>query len=140
MYEMWRSGVRMVIWYLLQDNPKAKSISNISGGGLYFASGRAKLALRAFGFPFVATANGRRGLVWGRAPESHRVRVVVQHLVGKSWRRVATTTTGGDGVFQVALPVQTNGLYRAREVGGPYSLAYDAKPIPPKRTHLFNSG
>jgi hypothetical protein len=140
MYEMWRSGVQMVIWSWLQDDPRGSSSSTVLGGGLYFASGRAKLALRAFAFPFVASVNGRSGFVWGRAPVSQRVRVVVQHLVGKRWQQVATATTHADGVLLVALNVQRNGLYRAHVVGGPSSLAYDAKPIPPKRTHLFYSG
>jgi hypothetical protein len=138
MYEMWRAGVQMVIWFTVQDDPRDTAV-NLSGGGLYFASGQPKLALRAFGFPFIATANGRHGFVWGRAPVSQRARVVVQHLVGNRWRRVATATTASDGVFLVDLNVQRNGLYRAGVVGGPFSLAYVANPIPPKRTHVFGS-
>jgi hypothetical protein len=135
MYEMWKNGVSAVIWQAVRDSPTANPI----GGGLYTSSGQPKLTLRAFAFPVVASVAGSRGFVWGRVPVSHRVRVFVQRAVGHRWRRVATTMSRRDGVFSVRIRAHRNGLYRAT-AHHLVSLAYNSKPIPPKRTHLFNSG
>jgi hypothetical protein len=142
MYEMWRSGVSLVIWLFVADAP-AGTPANIfffNGGGLYRNSGQPKLALRAFAFPVVAGVQRGRGFVWGRAPVSRRVQVAVERAEGPSWKRVATIPTGPDGVFYVKFRARGNGRYRARVVNGAVSLTYDSTPIPPRRTHLFYSG
>lgn len=134
MYEMWRSGVSVVIWEDALDSPA----DDIPGGGLYAASGAPKLTEQAFAFPVVAGVSGGHGFAWGRAPVSRRVRVVVQRAVGGRWRAVARLTTGSDGTFYVGFRARGNGLYRARVIGGPTSLAYDSKRIPPRQTHTYN--
>jgi hypothetical protein len=48
LYRMWSDGVSVVTWFQLQDDPMSKSDFQ---SGLYFVSGRAKPALRAFRFP-----------------------------------------------------------------------------------------
>lgn len=137
MYELWHSGVTLVIWQTIQDYAGA----NPAGGGLYTSSGRPKLTLRAFAFPVVASVSGGGGFVWGRAPVSHRVTVVVERRAGHRWRELTAVQTGSDGVFRVRFRARGNGIYRARVVRGPVSLAYDSRPIPPSRTHLkFYSG
>ncbi len=136
MYEMWHNSVSLVIWQTIQDVPDPQ----FPGGGLYTSAGRPKLTLRAFAFPVVASVSHASGFVWGRAPVSRRVRVVVERAAGRRWQRVTTTLTGSDGVFEVRFHARGNGVYRARVVQGPTSLAYDSRPIPPRRTHLFNSG
>ncbi len=135
MYEMWKNGVSAVIWQTVLDSPNDDPI----GGGLYTTAGQPKLTLRAFAFPVVASVAGGRGLVWGRVPASRRVRVTVQRAVGHHWRRVATTTSGPDGIFSARIRAKRNGLYRA-QAQHLVSLPYDSRPIPPRRTHLFNSG
>lgn len=141
MYEMWRAGVSLVIWFTIADQPgAAESPSFINGGGLYTSSGRPKLTLQAFRFPVVASVARGHGLVWGRAPVSKPVRVTVQRAVGRRWRALATVRTGADGVFNVRFHASHSATYRAVVFHGPASLAYDSTPIPAKRTHLFDSG
>jgi hypothetical protein len=135
MYEMWKSGVSLVIWLTVLDEPS----DGFAGQGLYASSGRPKLTLRAFAFPFVAAVNARHGFAWGRVPVSHQVRVVVQRATGWGWRTVARRLTGADGVFSARFPASGNALYRARVLEGPTSLAYDSRPIPPKRIHAYNT-
>ena len=132
MYEFWRSGVSLVIWQSVIDAPT----DGIRGGGLFFSSGKPKLTLQAFAFPVVASVNSAHALVWGRAPVSQPVLVSVQQEVGKVWHTFAQVRTGADGVFSAHTAAAGNGLYRAQVVGGPTSLAYNSRPIPPKRTHI----
>jgi hypothetical protein len=133
MYEMWKSGVNLVIWLTVLDQPNQSE----PGRGLYWSPGQPKLMLQGFAFPVVAGVSRGHGFAWGRVPVSHRVRVAVQHRVGHSWRHVATVRSGSDGIFYVGFGARRNGLYRARVIGGPTSLAYNSTPIPPRRTHLF---
>ncbi len=132
MFEMWRSGVSLVIWQTVLD-----SRSNaLSGAGLYGSSGRPKLTLQAFAFPLVASVSASHAHVWGRAPVSHPVLVLVQHAAGGVWHTFARARTAADGVFSARTTAPGKGLYRAQVVGGPTSLAYNSAPIPAKRTHL----
>ena len=135
MYEMWKNGVSTVIWQTVRDLP----VNDPIGGGLYTSTGQPKLTLQAFAFPVIASVTHGRGLVWGRVPVSHRVRVSIQHAVGHRWRRLATTTSGRDGVFSIRIRAKHNGVYRA-QADHLISLPYNSRPIPPKRTHDFNSG
>jgi hypothetical protein len=134
MYEMWRAGASLVIWQCVFDNP-GHDIG--SGCGLYSASGRPKLTLQALAFPMVALVSDGRGYAWGQAPFSHSVRVAVERAVGRSWRTIEKLRTRGDGVFEAHFRARGRGLYRAQVARGPTSLAYDPRPIPPRRTHLF---
>lgn len=133
MYEMWNSGVSLVIWQTVLDEP----VSDFLGAGLYWNSGRPKLTLRAFAFPVVASVNAGHGFVWGRVPISRRVRVMVQRAVGRRWRTVTQLLSSSDGVFYARIGASGNGLYRAQVIGGPTSLAYDSRPIPARRTHAY---
>jgi hypothetical protein len=136
LYEMWRSGVDLVVWQYAKDTPNA----NPTGGGLYTQSGKPKPMLTAYAFPFVASVTGRSGLAWGRAPISGRRSVRVQRLSGHRWRTVATVLSGPAGVFEARFRTRGNALFRATVVDGPTSLTYNSRPILPRRTHLFNSG
>jgi hypothetical protein len=133
-YEMWRSGVRVVVWIDILDGPGDDAAS---GSGLYSSSGRPKLTLQALAFPVVASVSHGRAFVWVRAPVTTPAHVEVERGFGRAWRVVAAVRTGADGVFQVSFGTHGNGLYRARVAGGPTSLAYDSRPIPPRRTHVF---
>lgn len=133
MYEIWNSGVSLVIWQTVLDEPG----NGFVGGGLYWSSGHPKPTLQTFAFPTVASVSGGRGFVWGRVPGPRPVDVVVQRALGNQWRTVATLRTGSDGVFSTRFPASGNGFYRAHVIGGPTSLVYDSRPIPPKRTHAF---
>jgi hypothetical protein len=132
MYEMWKSGASLVIWQTVLDVPGGTP----AGGGLYRSSGKPKLTLRAFAFPVIASVNGGRGFVWGRAPVASRTRIIVQRPRGRGWENVAWLRTGTDGVFDAHFRASNNGLYRVHVLGGPTSLAYNSRSIPPERTHL----
>lgn len=142
MYEMWRAGVSLVSWYTLEDYPASfnNGTTVTPGAGLETTRGRPKLMMRAFGFPVIAAVSGGHGMVWGRAPESRRVGVVIQRLSHHRWLRVATARTASDGVFEATFNANTSATYRAAVDGGPVSLGYDSRPIPGKRTHLFSTG
>ena len=137
MYEMWKAGVSLVAWQDLTDLPPT---SSDTGRGLYTTSGQPKLTLQAFAFPVVASVRRGHGFVWGRAPVSHPVHVVVQHSVGNRWRTMAKIRTGGEGVFHLSFRARRNGFYRAQVVRGPTSLTYNSTPIPPKYTRPVNFG
>ncbi len=144
MYEMWRAGARVVIWEGVRDPPGIQRCGSqpfaTIGGFLYAADGRPKPTLRAFAFPFVAGVTNGRGFAWGRVPLSRRVRITVQRRSGRRWVRVAIVRSAADRTFFVRFGARGNGVYRAVVARGPVSLAYNSKPIPPRRTRAFNSG
>jgi hypothetical protein len=134
LYEMWKAGVAVVIWFTVLDGDHN---DNFAGPGLFFAPAQPKPSLSAFAFPFVAGVGHGSGFGWGRVPTSRPRKVVVERLKGRRWVGVASTRTGPDGVFYVHFGARQNGLYRAVVSGGPTSLEYDSRPIPPRRTHLY---
>lgn len=137
MYEMWRSRVSLIIWFLAQD-PATGGVNSpqlVFGGGLYTSAGVPKPMMQAFRFPVVAGVTHGRGFVWGRAPVSGRVRVAIAHKVGHRWKRIGTARTSSDGVFDFHFAANRNGTYRASAPHGDISQAYDSTPIPRARTH-----
>jgi len=77
LYRMWSSGVDLVVWFQLRDNPSdGFDWGQTWQSGLYFRTTplyedeKPKPALRAFRFPFVALPSGRRVVLWGRTPDS----------------------------------------------------------------------
>ena len=138
MYEMWASGVSLVVWDSIEDQPPAVAEVNpvISGGGLVASSGQPKPSFQAFSFPVIASVSRGRGLVWGRAPVSGPARVVIERSNQGAWQPLATVPTASDGVFDYHFAASTNGIYRAAVVAGPTSLAYNSTPIPAKRTPI----
>lgn len=109
LFRAWRAGVSVFFWYGLRDeNREGRPASQTVESGLYFRgptieADRAKPALQAFHFPFVAL--NRRGgfLVWGRTPNSHKGRVRIQVLRGRRWRPAAELKAGPGGVFTAKL-------------------------------------
>jgi hypothetical protein len=130
MYEMWRSGVSLVIWLDVRDSPT----EYLKGGGLYTTSGIPKPTLRAFAFPFVASVSGGSGLAWGRVPVSGVTAVRIQRQAGSRWSTVAVVQSSGAGIFTARFRSRGRGRYRAL-ADGRLSLAYDSTPIPPRHTH-----
>ena len=140
MYEMWKAAVSVVIWFQIQDAPYVVPTGVTPGGGLYDSTGHAKPMMSAFAFPFVAGDTGRTGFGWGRAPVPAGHVVDVEREAGHHWLRVASAMTRTDGTFYVTFTASGNANYRAHVEQGPTSQTYNSTPIPPKRTHLFNSG
>lgn len=133
MYRMWQSGVSVVVWFLLRDDPLTASRNQsglyLNSGGNY-ANDRPKLALTAFRFPFVAFPSGRRIFVWGRTPSGAPGSVRVEHQAAGGWFPVATLRANRFGIFsaKVTPHLRLRGSLRAR-FGGDTSLAFSlAKP------------
>ena len=98
---------------------------------------RAKPALQAFRFPFVAFRQpGGRVLVWGRTPDSRARRVLVQQRVDSVWRLVGLVTANRYGIFTTTVQPSGGGPLRAVAQGvstatgmsRPFSLV-----VPPDR-------
>lgn len=133
LYQMWRSGVSLATWFLLQDWSSPSPYQS----GLYFRSSslqsaRAKPGLTAFRFPFVAYRGKKKTVsVWGRVATSDRELVTVQRRHGGSgtWRTVAHIRSNGYGIFKATLKLKaaTKDSLRATTVSSGKSLAFSLK-------------
>lgn len=122
LYEVWRDGAKVAINYMIRDeamdpaNPSASWQS-----GLYFHSGQAKPALRAFRFPFLARGKGKRKVaVWGRTPRAGKLRI--QRHKGGRWKTVKKRKVGGRKVFRYKVRGPAKAKWRAK-LGKTKSLA-----------------
>ncbi len=127
-YRMWASGVDLVAWLQLEDEPLATSWYQ---SGLYFtapslAVARPKPFLEAFRFPFVALPERRGVYVWARTPGARPGGVVVQRSRNGRWTTVAAVQADRYGIVQALLPVAATGSFRATTSGErslPFSIA-----------------
>jgi hypothetical protein len=136
LHQMWRSGVSLVTWFLLQDNPSPNRYQS----GLYFDSpsittARAKPILTAFRFPFVAYLKDGTVGIWGRDATSDSRLVTIQKRHGSSggWHSVATVRANAAGIFKANLrPKATRkDQLRAVAAGSGTSLAFSLTVPPP---------
>jgi hypothetical protein len=106
LYRMWKSGVSLVTWFLLRDEPWPQSQSQ---SGLYFRSGirmaldQPKPTLTAFRFPFVAYRQRDGTFVWGRTPGGRPGRAIVEQRLARSWKRLSTIRSDRYGIFTAVL-------------------------------------
>ncbi len=133
LHQMWRSGVSLVTWFLLEDLPAPSYYQS----GLFFHSSsvdqaRPKPMRTAFRFPFVAYRHGSAVSVWGRDATSDKQLVTVQRRHGKrgDWRTVAHVRSNGYGVFRakVKLKTATRDWLRATAEDSGKSLAFSLAP------------
>ena len=129
LYQMWRSGVSLATWYLLQDQPSPSPYQS----GLYFHSktlerARAKPMRTAFRFPFVAYRGKGTVRVWGRDATSTRSLVTIQRRHGTrgGWRTVARIRANRSGIFTALLRLKmvATDWVRATARGSGNSLAF----------------
>jgi hypothetical protein len=146
MYQMWRSGVTLGVWFQLSDLPTSTPFQS----GLYFrspslADAVAKPLLQPFRFPFVAylKPNGKVQ-VWGRDTTSDVRKVAIQRQsrVGGPWTTVADITSNSQGIFAATLPRgldYSDSLRASAEGSGtslpfallaPYNENIDVTPFP----------
>jgi hypothetical protein len=139
MWLMWHFGVKIVIWFTVEDPPGLNQTQAqfVTGGGLFTSDGQPKPMFQAFAFPIYASVDRhRRGYVWGRAPVGGHQRVVIERIApGNRWIRAGTAFTRADGTFVAHLRHGKRTVYRARIPHGAVSLGYRAVPIKPGRTH-----
>jgi len=139
LHQMWRSGVSLVTWYLLQDFPNSSPYQS----GLYFYSSsldqmQAKPSLTAFRFPFVAYLGKKRTVsVWGRDATSDQQVVAIQlrHGTSGTWQSVAQITSNANGIFLAKLKLQASKADWLRAVvqGSYSSLGFSlTKPKAPR--------
>jgi hypothetical protein len=130
---MWRSGISLVTWFLLEDLP---SPSYYKSGLFFHASsvGRArpKPVRTAFRFPFVAYRHRSTVSVWGRDATSDQELVTLQRRHGKkgAWRTVARVRSNGSGIFRASVRLQTSTAdwLRAIAPGSGKSLPFSLAP------------
>jgi len=125
LYRMWASGVSLVTWYRLRDDPLRESPYQ---SGMYFVDGEPKLSLRAFRFPFVALRTRRGVQTWGRTPDGKTATVVIEQVAGGGWRELATMRADQFGIFSKGFRGPRSGSLRARLASGddvsvPFALA-----------------
>jgi len=127
LYRSWRTGVSLLVWFLVRDQPFPASYFQ---SGLYTISksdpenvalDKAKSALTAFRFPFVALPDkSKKSIsVWGRTPKSKAGRVNIQRKSGGAWKLVKTLNANSYGIFRAQIPKPANTTYlRARLADG----------------------
>jgi hypothetical protein len=129
---MWRAGVTQVTWFQLRDEADGgRPHPQVFESGLYFrcagglACDRAKPALTAFKFPFVAfRARHGRASVWGRTPGGVRAKVSVEQATRHGWVRLATVKANRRGIFQGRVHRRNSRPLRARLANGTTSLPF----------------
>jgi hypothetical protein len=133
LYRMWQSGVSLVTWFRLRDDPFP---SGFIQSGLYFrgrtmARDRPKPALEAFRFPFVAYRERHGVFLWGRTPTSQPGPVLIDERRGRRWRRLAIARANRYGIFSRRLPMRLSARdYLGARFGGERSLAFSLRRVP----------
>lgn len=119
-YQMWKSGVTVGTWYLLQDAPYP---STPYQSGLYLDSASlsnavAKPLRNAFNFPLVAYRKSLgKVLVWGRVTTYDVQDVAIQEkLPSKPWKTVATITSNNYGIFTATLNLHAQTTWQIRAI------------------------
>jgi hypothetical protein len=145
LYRMWKSGVSLVTWLELRDQPFGDSAQPVQGG-LYFRGrtvqqDRAKPAATAFRFPFVAYKQGKGLRLWGRTPSSTASKVAVEQRAGTGWRRIWTGSADRYGIFRTTLAARSgNGSVRARVLpADDVSLAFSLTQPPDRAVCPFGT-
>jgi len=131
LYQSWSTGVSLFTWFLVRDQPFPTSYYQ---SGLYTYSksnpedvslDKAKPALTAFRFPFVALALPKSKTsitIWGRTPGSKAGKVKIQRKSGSAWKLAKTLNANRYGIFQARVrkpPAKTKTVYlRARLADG----------------------
>ena len=136
LFRVWKAGVSMFTWFLLKDDPSSSPYQS----GLFFRNGKAKPALTAFRFPFVALRSSKSVYVWGRTPGGVRATAVIERKSGGGWKRVAQLKTNGVGIFSRTLPLRlpASAFMRAR-ISNAKSIAFPLRLPPDLFVNPFGS-
>jgi hypothetical protein len=137
-YRSWKAGVSHFYWYQLRDEPRGdQSFAQTIQQGLYLSGSTVRqdrpkrILIQAFRFPFVALDRAHGFFFWGRTPNSKGGSVRLEVWNGRSWRRAATVSANGSGVFTGAVKTRygaggrglVRAVYRSRNAV-PFSLRY----------------
>jgi hypothetical protein len=137
LYRMWSSGVSLVTWFLLRDQPIDSSPyqSGLYTRGATVADDTPKPVLQAFRFPVVAFARRSQVGVWGRTPGGKPGTVTIERTSGSSWTALGTVTTDANGIFRATYVTWPGGSIRARDSFGATSAPFSLTPVPDQ---IFN--
>jgi hypothetical protein len=109
LYQMWRNGVSLVTWFLIQDYRSPSKYQS----GLYFyaptlGAAKPKPVLTAFRFPFVAYLGKTNVTIWGRDGTSDQQLVKVQLRQGTKgpWKTVGLVRANANGIFKANLKLK----------------------------------
>ncbi|MHB1859997.1 MAG: hypothetical protein ACYCUM_07825 [Solirubrobacteraceae bacterium] len=119
LFELWREGVSVAIWYQVRDQPPVPSYADSYQSGVYLLNGRPKPSLTAFRLPFVVVREHGRSRFWARAPLGGRL--LLQRRDGRRWRTQLTRSVRTGQVLFQPLPARPPALLRAR-IGSLVSL------------------
>ena len=160
LYRMWKSGVRMLVWFTVRDRPLPQSFwqsgfwfcGQPSSGddtvanpgnlcGLDPANDVPKPSFEAFRFPFVAFDKNGKVSVWGRVPPGAPKAVTIQRKKSGSFKTVKKLKAASDGTFKWTQTTSwTRGFYRAK-ITGDTSIAFSlSSPKPYTRNLPFGCG
>ena len=136
-YRMWASGVELIAWFKLMDDPLSSSYYQ---SGLFFhserlAAARPKPFIEAFRFPFVAFRRGQHVFVWAHTPFGRRGVIAVQQTFKGGWTSVKRLRADRFGIAQGLLSARPVGRFRAVLGNGEKSLPFSMR-VPPDR--FFN--
>jgi hypothetical protein len=128
LYVLWKQHVGTVLWFRVVDQPAVPNYETTNQSGLYFLSGRAKPAQRAFAFPFACERGKRRRYrTWGVAPHRFgKVRVQLRRA-GGGWKTVARARPGRDRVFTAQRVGAANQLRAIQGTRRSNTCALDAR-------------
>jgi hypothetical protein len=142
LYRMWSSGVSLVTWFLLRDEPPPTSYfqSGLLFQGRNVRTTRPKPAFSAFRFPLVGLPSGGGFLVWGRTPAGKPGRVLVEQSFKGGWTRLGILRTNGFGIFQRSFSNPASGFVRARLLGSrDRARPFGLKPVPDRFFYPFGT-
>jgi hypothetical protein len=131
-YQLWKSGVTLGTWFLLQDEP----LSTPFQSGLYLnsaslSSAVAKSLLAPFTFPFVAyRKSSGKVVLWGRDATSDVQTVAIQRKVNGVWKTLGTITSNSYGIFSATLQLHALASWQLRASVGSVTSATFALTVP----------
>ena len=124
LYRMWKTGISVVTWFRIKDDPLTGPLGSPYQSGFYTAAGKKKFSYEAFRFPFVALRQTRSILIWGRTPTSTSGKVIVQYRSGSRWRNLTSANANGYGIFSKTLRVPYKKGYLRARFAGEYSIGF----------------
>jgi hypothetical protein len=140
LYRMWTTGVSLVTWFTLRDEPLFESFyqSGLFFGGASWATARPKPAFTAFRFPVVGIPIRGGFLVWGRTPSGKPGSVIIQQSFKGGWNRLAILRTDQFGIFQRSFKRPVTGSVRASLAGLPdRATPFGLKPVADRSYNPF---
>lgn len=119
LFELWREGVSVAIWYQVRDQPPIPSYAESYQSGVYLLGGKPKPSLRAFRLPFVLRFQKGRPRFWVKAPIGGRL--LLQRRRHHRWQTVLRRHVRAGEVLWQPLRLHAPALLRAR-IGAVVSL------------------